>query len=86
MTTADPQPPTDALGIPTGPVHTYPVGHHRRAERAAIIRDALRGVELGAWDEQMVRWLAGWDWCTVATIVSWIGRAQWRALQSKEET
>jgi hypothetical protein len=32
-----------------------------RADRVAAIREALAGVELGAYDERMIEWLAGWD-------------------------
>jgi hypothetical protein len=36
-----------------------------RADRVAAIREALAGVELGAHDERMIEWIAGWDVPTV---------------------
>ena len=43
--------------------------------RAAIV-EALVGVELGAWDERIVAWLAGWDGPTVVPVVSWLWRVR----------
>lgn len=68
--------PIGESGVPTGPVHAEPLGYHPPPVREQIIRSALAGVELGAWDERTITWLAGWDWATVATIVSWIERAR----------
>ena len=45
-------------------------------EQRRILAEALEGVELGAWDERIVDWLAGWDSCTVLTIASWLARAR----------
>ncbi|MGH3701822.1 MAG: hypothetical protein ACRDQY_20660 [Pseudonocardiaceae bacterium] len=39
------------------------------ARRAALVR-ALEGVELGAYDEYMLEWLASWDAGIVAAVVS----------------
>ncbi|MCE7008760.1 hypothetical protein LWC34_39005 [Kibdelosporangium philippinense] len=47
-----------------------------RAQREVMIRDALRGVELGAYDERIVTWLSDWDIPTVAVIVSLLERAR----------
>ncbi len=44
--------------------------------REAALRKALRGVELGAYDERILRWLVGWDDSTVRTAVSLIERAR----------
>jgi hypothetical protein len=65
------------LELPTGPVSEAPSGFMPDEGQAILIRNALvqAGVELGEYDERMVKWLAGWDWSTVATIGSWIGRA-----------
>lgn len=46
------------------------------ADRIAAIRDALSGVELGAFDERMVEWFAGWDTPTVGGIVSLFDRVR----------
>jgi hypothetical protein len=69
--TADPPP------IPAGPIDTEPIGFRPSREQEAILRDLLAaaGVELGAYDERIVAWLAGWEWSTVAVIASWIVRA-----------
>lgn len=54
-----------------------PPGRYSPPEvREAALRDALRGVELGAYDERIIRWLVGWDDSTVRTIVSLIERAR----------
>jgi hypothetical protein len=63
--------------LPTEPVEDSPRGFVPDEVQAVLIRNALTeaGVELGAYDERMIAWLAGWDWSTVATIASWVGRA-----------
>lgn len=65
-------------GIPAGPIDTCPVGFRPSAEQEAILRGVLAaaGVELGAYDERILRWLAEFaDWGTFAVIASWIVRA-----------
>jgi hypothetical protein len=47
-----------------------------QAEQAQILADMLAGIELGAWDRQIVQWLAGLDACTVLTVASLIARAR----------
>ncbi|GAA3054139.1 hypothetical protein GCM10010464_18560 [Pseudonocardia yunnanensis] len=47
-----------------------------RADRIAAIREALAGVELGAYDERMIEWFAGWDVSTVGTLVSLLDRVR----------
>lgn len=47
-----------------------------RADRTAALRDALRGIGLGAYDERMVAWLAGWDIATVGGVVSLLDRVR----------
>ncbi len=49
---------------------------HPPAEQAQILADVLAGIELGAWDRQIVQWLANWDTCTVLTVASLIARAR----------
>lgn len=67
----------DPPHIPAGPIDTEPIGFRPSREQEAILRDLLAaaGVELGAYDERIARWLAGWEWGTVAVIASWIQRA-----------
>jgi hypothetical protein len=67
----------DPPNIPAGPIDTEPIGFRPSREQEAILRDLLAaaGVELGAYDERIVAWLAGWEWSTVAVIASWIVRA-----------
>jgi hypothetical protein len=62
--------------VPGGPVQTPPHGFMPQAEQAQILADVLAGIELGAWDQQIVQWLAGWDACTVLTVASLIARAR----------
>jgi hypothetical protein len=61
--------------VPAGPLQGAPGGFVSSVEQRRILAEVLAGVELGAWDERMVDWLAGWDACTVLTIASWIARA-----------
>lgn len=63
--------------IPTGPVDAEPAGFYARDAQAAVLRETLTaaGVDLGAYDERIMNWLAGWDWSTVAVIIAWVARA-----------
>jgi hypothetical protein len=45
-------------------------------ERLAVLAGALDGVELGAWDRRVVRWLTELDTPTLVTVASWIARAR----------
>lgn len=67
----------DPPHIPVGPIDTEPVGFRPSREQEATLRSILAaaGVELGAYDERIVRWFAGWDWGMFAVIASWIQRA-----------
>jgi hypothetical protein len=54
--------------------------HQRGAMTRAntdVLRTALSraGVELGAYDETIIYWVAGWEPTTVHVIASWISRA-----------
>jgi hypothetical protein len=65
--------------IPTGPLEVEPPplnGYPTRAERRAWLDHVLRGVPLGAHDERIVEWLAGWDESTTLTVASLIERAR----------
>ena len=53
-----------------------PRGFIPPAGQAQILADVLDGIELGAWDRQIVQWLANWDTCTVLTVASLIARAR----------
>jgi hypothetical protein len=68
----------DPFNIPTGPIDFEPLDHRPSAEQEAILRSILAtaGVELGAYDERILQWLAQFaDWGTFAVIASWIVRA-----------
>lgn len=47
-----------------------------RTYAAAALREPLEGVELGAYDERIIEWLAGWDIPTIGTVVSLLHRAR----------
>lgn len=69
---------TDPSGIPAGPIDSEPLDYRPSAEQEAILRATLAaaGVELGAYDERIVRWFADFaDWGTFAVVTSWIMRA-----------
>lgn len=74
-----------------GPLHAEPVNirppfhlpralnwdtEANRADFLNAIHEPLLGVVLGAYDQRMIRWLAGWDTPTVGTIVSLLHRAR----------
>lgn len=77
------------ISIPRGPIHSAPWGSIRtgllepsQPVFEKVLRDALAGVELGAYDERMVRWLSGWDVPTAAVFASLLYRV--RALGYEE--
>ena len=65
-----------SAGVPAGPLETDPGGFLPQAERAAVLAGVLDGVELGAWDQRVVRWLTGLDTSTLVTVASWIVRSR----------
>jgi hypothetical protein len=48
----------------------------RHASKADAIREALAGIELGAYDERLIEHLAGGDIPETGGIVSWLLRAR----------
>ena len=65
-----------SAAVPAGPLESAPGGFVPQEERAAILAGVLDGVELGAWDRRVARWLAGLDTSTLVTVASWIARAR----------
>jgi hypothetical protein len=65
-----------SAGVPAGPLEADPGGFLPQAERAALLAGVLGGVELGAWDRRVARWLTGLDTSTVVTVASWIARSR----------
>jgi hypothetical protein len=65
------------LTISAGPITEPPRGYMPSPQMVELITTELEaaGVELGAYDTAIVKWLGGWDWPTVAIVVSWIKRA-----------
>lgn len=68
--------PTDHLRVSAGPVESAPAGHVPNAERVELLAQLLSGLELGAYDRQLLTWLAGWDTATVLTVASWLVRTR----------
>lgn len=62
--------------VPRRPIQAAPRGHLPATRHAQILTGALAGLELGAWDRRILRWLAGQDTPTVLTIASWITRTR----------
>jgi len=66
------------------PFVSFPGGQYRHEhteEHRAALLAALEGVELGAYDERVLEWLASWDVPVVAVVVSLLLRvrkAAWR--------
>jgi hypothetical protein len=65
-----------SAGVPAGPLESGPGGFLPGEERLAVLAGALDGVELGAWDRRVVRWLTELDTPTLVTVASWIARAR----------
>ncbi len=66
------------------PFISYPDVQYRREwteERRTTLLAALTGVQLGAYDERIVQWLAGRDLPVVAAVVSSLGRPHHAAAQ-----
>ncbi len=59
-----------------GPVEVPPSGFVSGAVQAQILAGVLAGIELGAWDQRVLCWLAGWDASTVLTVASWLARSR----------
>jgi hypothetical protein len=78
------------MGEPLAPLDREPVSvcapfvscpsgqyrHEHPQERRAALLAALEGVELGAYDQRLLTWLAGWDVPTAATVISLLWRAR----------
>ena len=47
-----------------------------RQDYLAALREPLAGIPLGAYDERIIRWLAGWDIPTAGVVVSLVHRAR----------
>ena len=62
--------------VPAGPVEVPPAGFVSAAVQAQILAGVLAGIELGAWDQRILGWLAGLDASTVLTVASWIARSR----------
>ena len=63
-------------GVPAGPLESAPGGFVPQEERAVILACVLDGVELGAWDRRVARWLTELDTSTLLTVASWIERSR----------
>jgi hypothetical protein len=63
---------------PVAPLDTEPLGPYTDPEqREEALRDALRGVDLGTYDEKMIAWvLKRFDNSTLRVLVSWMERAR----------
>ncbi|MBN6054546.1 hypothetical protein JYK22_21570, partial [Nonomuraea sp. RK-328] len=71
------------ITIPTGPIHSEPIhaivmhpGERSPRANALALQTALDGIQLGAWDREILDWLAGWEPSTVATVCSWLHRVK----------
>ena len=62
--------------VPAGPLEVAPGGFLPGEGRSAVLAGVLVGVELGAWDRRVARWLTGLDTPALVTIASWIARSR----------
>jgi hypothetical protein len=68
---------TPSHSVPRGPFEAVPPGPHLSLEtRRVLLARALTGIELGAWDERALNWLAEADTPIVRSIVGMIERAR----------
>ncbi|MEO7194994.1 MAG: hypothetical protein ABIZ05_09245 [Pseudonocardiaceae bacterium] len=61
------------------PFVSYPGERYRHEsfeERRAALLAELEGVELGVYDEHLVRWIAAWNVTVAAGLVSLMGRVR----------
>ena len=65
-----------SAGVPAGPLESDPGGFAPQGERAAVLAGVLAGLEMGAWDRRVARWLTELDTSTLVTVASWIARAR----------
>jgi hypothetical protein len=65
-----------SAGVPAGPLESDPGGFLPGEERSAVLAGVLDGVELGAWDRRVARWLTELDTSALVTIASWIARSR----------
>ncbi|GAA1822048.1 hypothetical protein HC028_23155 [Planosporangium flavigriseum] len=63
---------------PVAPLETEPIGSYTEPEqREEALRDALRGVELGTYDQRMIDWaVKRFDNSALRVFVSWLERAR----------
>lgn len=61
-------PPYDAI--------PYTLGSSAASANEAALREALAGLELGAFDERTIAWLSLWETSTVAAVCSWLERTR----------
>jgi hypothetical protein len=74
---ADPDGDPPHAYIPTGPVEAAPyLGYCPPEVRQEAFSAVLEGVELGAYDMQIVNWLTGWDDPTCRAIASLMWRCR----------
>ncbi|GAA1797144.1 hypothetical protein HC028_19825 [Planosporangium flavigriseum] len=63
---------------PIAPLETEPFGSYTEPEqREEALRDALRGVELGTYDQRMIDWtVKRFDNSALRVLVSWLERTR----------
>lgn len=79
--------------IPAGRIDREPLDYPTpgvfpsTAERESTLRGTLAaaGVETGTYDDRIVKWLAGWEWSTLAVVASWVQRAGQGGQQAQAE-
>lgn len=59
--------------------------YESEAKQIALLNDVLSDVELSREEERTLIWLAGWEECTVANIVSVIRKAKKAAVTERLE-
>ena len=69
-----------ARHIYDSPPGSWEAGNHRLIEDACT----AGGVQLGAWDQRILLWLAGWEPSTCAVVAGLITRAHARALDEDD--
>jgi hypothetical protein len=65
-----------SAGVPAGPLESDPGGFAPQGERATVLAGVLAGLEMGAWDRRVARWLTELGTSTLVTVASWIARSR----------
>lgn len=68
--------PLEPIQEPPYSAIPYEPGTMSAPANEEALRQALKGIELGEYDEHILKWMTLWESATVATICSWLYRKE----------